>query len=413
MKLKKMISVAVASYMAVVLTACGVSVTGLSLPDSVEMAVGDTEKIAVDFLGEASAEQTKVDEAGSKLELVWTSSDEKVVTVTDGGEVKAVAAGEAEIKVSANDGSLSDVCKVTVEIPVDGVKAEESLSLQINGEESKNVNAQLLPEGATGAALSYESSDEAVATVDEDGVVTAVANGECTITVTATADGQTWTSETTVNVSTAPTGISLSNASGKLYIGNSANVSVYTAPTEAAAAVASEVQYSSSDESVATVVGTTEGPAGFTVKGVSAGSAVITVKYQGFETEYSVSVTKYVAPTQSSGKTNSSNSSNKGSVATGGSTVSGGNKGGQANTGAATGGTTPSAPAPAPTPAPTPQPPAPAPQPPAPTPQPPAPAPEGGGIGGNINDIIPGGGTTANNGANAEIGGRPEPAPIP
>ena len=89
MKLKKMISVAVASYMAVVLTACGVSVTGLSLPDSVEMAVGDTEKIAVDFLGEASAEQTKVDEAGSKLELVWTSSDEKVVTVTDGGEVKA------------------------------------------------------------------------------------------------------------------------------------------------------------------------------------------------------------------------------------------------------------------------------------------------------------------------------------
>ena len=45
-----MISVAVASYMTLILTACGVSVTGLSLPDSVEMAVGDTEKIAVDFL---------------------------------------------------------------------------------------------------------------------------------------------------------------------------------------------------------------------------------------------------------------------------------------------------------------------------------------------------------------------------
>lgn len=413
MKLKKIVPVAVAGYMTLILTACGVSVTGLSLPESVEMAVGDTDKIAVDFLGEASAEQTKVDEAGSKLELMWTSSDEKVVTVTDGGEVKAVAAGEAEIKVSANDGSLSDVCKVTVEIPVDGVKAEESLSLQINGEESKNVNAQLLPEGATGATLSYESSDEAVATVDENGVVTAVANGECTITVTATADGQTWTSETTVKVSTAPTGISLSNASGKLYIGNSANVSVYTAPTEAAAAVASEVQYSSSDESVATVVGTTEGSAGFTVKGVSAGSAVITVKYQGFETEYSVSVTKYVAPTQSSGKTNSSNSSNKGSVATGGSTVSGGNNSVQTNTGTATGGTTtpaPATPTPAPTPTPTPTPT------PAPTPTPtptPTPAPEGGAAGGNGNDIIPGGGTTANNGANAEIGGRPEPAPIP
>lgn len=404
---KKLFEVLALVAMMFCLTACGVSVTGLSLPESVEMAVGDTDKIAVDFLGEANAEQTKVDEAGSKLELVWTSSDEKVVTVTDGGEVKAVAAGEAEIKVSANDGSLSDVCKVTVEIPVDGVKAEESLSLQINGEESKNVNAQLLPEGATGATLSYESSDEAVATVDENGVVTAVSNGECTIAVTATADGQTWTSETTVKVSTAPTGISLSNVSGKLYVGNSANISVYTAPVEADAAVASEVQYSSSNESVATVVGTTEGAAGFTVKGVSAGSAVITVKYQGFETEYSVSVTKYVAPTQSSGKTNSSNSSNKGSVATGGSTVSGGNKGGQANTGAATGGTTPSAPAPAPTPAPTPQPPAPAPQPPAPTPQPPAPAPEGGGIGGNINDIIPGGGTTANNGGDGVLVERP------
>ena len=131
---KKLFEVLALVAMMFCLTACGVSVTGLSLPESVEMAVGDTDKIAVDFLGEASAEQTKVDEAGSKLELMWTSSDEKVVTVTDGGEVKAVAAGEAEIKVSANDGSLSDVCKVTVEIPIDGVKAEESLSLQINGE---------------------------------------------------------------------------------------------------------------------------------------------------------------------------------------------------------------------------------------------------------------------------------------
>ena len=46
----------------------------------------------------------------------------------------------------------------------------------------------MTPEDATEVKLVYESSDENVATVDENGVVTAVADGECVITTYVTAD---------------------------------------------------------------------------------------------------------------------------------------------------------------------------------------------------------------------------------
>lgn len=121
MKMKKIAASVVAAAMAVSLTACGVNVTGVDVPENIELAVGETAKLDVSFLGDEGAAQDKLDEAGAKLELVWASSDEEVVTVTD-GELKAVAAGEAEVTVSANDGAITDVCKVVVTIPVEALR---------------------------------------------------------------------------------------------------------------------------------------------------------------------------------------------------------------------------------------------------------------------------------------------------
>ena len=66
MKLKKIAASVVAAAMAVSLTACGVNVTGVDVPENIELAVGETTKLDVSFLGDEGAAQDKLDEAGGK-----------------------------------------------------------------------------------------------------------------------------------------------------------------------------------------------------------------------------------------------------------------------------------------------------------------------------------------------------------
>lgn len=359
MKLKKIAASVVAAAMAVSLTACGVNVTGVDLPENIELAVGETAKLDVSFLGDEGAAQDKLDEAGGKLELAWASSDEEVVTVTD-GELKAVAAGEAEVTVSANDGAITDVCKVVVTIPVEGIEVPETLELVLGEKDSAEIGAKLLPEGATGATLTYVSSDEKIATVDENGKVTAVGVGECVITTIGTLEksGDTIKEDTSTAVSEPV----------------SENSESKSASTSSQASSTPKSTAQPTDNSQ-TVTGDTK-----------------------------VTVTQ---PEQSAGNSGNSNSGNtnsdknNGSTATGGSNVSGGNGGNvtpPSNNGGSTGGnTTPPAPTqPDPTPAPAPDP-TPVPQPePEPEPQPPVTPPEGGAAGGG-NVTIPGGGSDENN----------------
>lgn len=361
-------------WLAVSLTRPSISAVGL--PAELAIVKGETAQLEIEYGAEGNASAEALEKAAAELTLEWTSSDEAVATVDENGLVTAVEAGTADITVSVPDTELTSTCKVTVTVPVEGIQAPDEMQLTINGTASKEIGAKLVPEDATGVKLVYESSDENIATVDETGVVTAVANGECVITtsvapiVEETADSEpaedtdpsapassaasetagsgsepadteetpsvdysSMTAETKVYVVTAATDLKLSSDSGSVKVGNSVNVSVYTEPAEADAAKAEEVKYTSSDESVAAVIGTTEGDAAFTVKGVKAGSATITIEYQGLTAIYEVTVTKPTPP------------SSAGSSAT---TATPPADGGAA--------ATPSNPAPAPTPAPTPVP---------------------------------------------------------
>ena len=109
------------------------------------------------------------------------------------GNVTAVGAGTADITVALEDGNISSTCVVQVVVPAEGVTAPETLNLEVNGENTAQLNAKAMPEDATDVTFTYESSNPEVATVDENGVVTAIANGEADITVTLTQkqmDGQ-------------------------------------------------------------------------------------------------------------------------------------------------------------------------------------------------------------------------------
>ena len=132
--------------------------------------------------------------------ISYTSSDNSVVTVSDTGEVEAVGAGEADITAAVQDTELSAVCKITVLPKIESVDlSDTTLSLKVGGTVQLTYTVQ--PEDAVVETATYTSSDESVATVDEEGTVTAVADGTATITVDV--DGVTAECEVTVSTKAA------------------------------------------------------------------------------------------------------------------------------------------------------------------------------------------------------------------
>lgn len=410
MKKKIMSMVIAAAAMALSLVGCGVDINSIGLPPNVVMEKGETQQLEIEYGTDDKAEQEKIAEAASKLTIEWTSSDEEVVTVDATGLITAVGAGEADVTASAKDVNISSTTHVKVVITPTGVEAPEALELVTNGENSKNLDAKMTPEDATEVKLAYESSDDSVATVDENGLVTAVADGECTITTYVVADApataETATQEaatvvtdeetptegenseatadseavtvpdnldsafgvvpdglsatTKVTVTTKVEGITLDKTEGILNVGNTVTITATVAPEEATNPA---VTWSSSDESVATVDETGK------VTAVAVGNATITATSKD---DSSVSADYELTVQQKKAATTTKNSYS-GSTSAGTSTVP--------SYTAPTQPVTPSAPAvetPAPAPAPDP------------APAPAEPAQPSGGDSGNSGGVVPG-----------------------
>lgn len=415
MKKKIIVLAATAIIMAVALAGCGVKITNIAVPESAMVEKGESITLPVVYgtddapavtpetaaTGESAETDEKLAKAASKLTVEWTSSDESVATVDETGTVTAVAAGEANVTASVKDADIAASTHIKVVVTPTGVAAPESIDLVTNGENTKDLDAKLVPADATDVKLAYESSDESVATVDETGKVTAVANGECTITTYVVADAkdadaselsavaveaadseetddsvatmpedlaamdsafgvvpEDLKAETKVTVTTNVESITLDKTEGVLTVGNTVTVTATVTPDTATNA---SVTWTSSDEAIATV--DSEGK----ITAVAPGTATITATSDSnpdASAAYAVTVQakKVVAPAS----TKTSSKSNSGYAG------SSSNAGNSSNSGAVT---APSNPAPA-------QPSEPAPAP-APDPQPEQPS---GGDNGGSND---------------------------
>ena len=130
-------------------------------------------------------------------EVVWKSSDTAVVTVSDTGLVKAVGVGTATIKVSVGKASAS--CKVTVLQPVTSISLNRS-SLTMEATDTFQLQDSVYPSNAADQRVQWTSSDPAVASVDENGLVTALKKGTTTVTAAALdGSGVTRTCQVTVS----------------------------------------------------------------------------------------------------------------------------------------------------------------------------------------------------------------------
>lgn len=172
---------------------------------TIEVVVTPTDITTTDTLtltaGEAATLETAVAPAdATHVVISYTSSDNSVATVSDTGEVEAVGEGEADITAAVQDTELSAVCKITVLPKIESVDlSDTTLSLKVGGTVQLTYTVQ--PEDAVVETATYTSSDESVATVDEEGAVTAVADGTATVTVDV--DGVTAECEVTVSTKAA------------------------------------------------------------------------------------------------------------------------------------------------------------------------------------------------------------------
>ena len=128
--------------------------------------------------------------------VTWKSTDTDVVTVTETGVIKAVGTGTATIKLTV--GNVSTSCRITVLQPVTSISLDRS-SISLDSADNYQLSAYIYPSTASNKNVVWESSDPSVATVDDNGMVTALKKGTTKITVKAT-DGSNVTDSCTVTV---------------------------------------------------------------------------------------------------------------------------------------------------------------------------------------------------------------------
>lgn len=127
--------------------------------------------------------------------VVWTSSASTVATVDDTGLVMAISAGKATI--TATSGTLSASCTVTVLGKAESLRIAPN-AVTMHPDYPTKLSALTTPENAATGGLTWSSSDDKIATVDQTGLVTAVAkSGTVTITV-ANDDGKSATATVTI-----------------------------------------------------------------------------------------------------------------------------------------------------------------------------------------------------------------------
>lgn len=165
------------------------AVTGIALNESsVEMLQNADEQLTATLSPE-----------GAISKITWSSSDETKATVDQNGLVTAVGQGTATIYAKTENGQEA-TCTVTVSgyaTRATGV-AFESATVEVLTGAAAELKVNFTPEDTTVKTVTFTSSDETVATVDENGMVTGLKEGSAVITVT-TKDGG-FTATTTVTV---------------------------------------------------------------------------------------------------------------------------------------------------------------------------------------------------------------------
>ena len=301
----------IACAMAVSLAACGESITGatMDLPETMER--GETLPITTEYTysNGQTPESAALEKMVDKLGLSYTTSDSNILTVDENGNLVAVTAGTADVTMTSKDGKISETKTINVVVSPTGIEMPETFQMSMDQPDDA-FTASVVPEDATDAKITYTSGDTDVLTVAEDGTITALKDGEAT--VTATIDGTEVKSECVVTVLPSAEKITLSSTKLTLKPEASEQLTFTVFPENAD--TSHKVWYSS-DESIATV--DEDG----NIKGVKDGTCEISLAMADQNATCKVTVSSKSNQSASAG---ASGSANAGGSAAGSASASGG-----------------------------------------------------------------------------------------
>ena len=140
---------------------------------------------------------------GVDASILWTSSDESVVSVTGTGEITAHKAGSADVTATAKaDISKTAVCKVTVVPEGEGIPATSiTLSAQVLNlgvGETKLLSVTVSPDNAVMPELTWSSNNDTVVKVDNGNII-GIREGSAMVTVSTVTGGLTDSCQVTVS----------------------------------------------------------------------------------------------------------------------------------------------------------------------------------------------------------------------
>ena len=157
-----------------------VAAKDITVPDNLDVKLNDGN--------EATVEATVSPADATDVKVSYASTDEAVATVDKDGRVQVLQPGECDIVTTLTQEGKKVVEKKThikAFYEVEGITLDKTEGILTAGN-TLTLNATVLPEEiADETIVTWTSSDEKVATVDENGKVTAIAAGEATITATA------------------------------------------------------------------------------------------------------------------------------------------------------------------------------------------------------------------------------------
>lgn len=240
----KAIGCLLAASLALVLTACGITITAVHLPDEVQVNVGATAETAATYESKQEADSAAQQAAADKIDWTWEIGDDSIASVDANGVITGIKGGNTIVTLTSADGKFSAKCPVTVNQPLKAIKMDD-IALETNGHTSETVAYTLEPADTTEDDVTLSVADESIAKLEGNKLV-AVSDGATKITATS---GIVKTSAK-VTVTTKVEQIVLNKTEGVLTVGNSVTVTATVTPDNA---TNTTINWTSSDEKVATV----------------------------------------------------------------------------------------------------------------------------------------------------------------
>lgn len=203
------------------------------------IVIGQSDKITATVLP-AEANEPNV---------IWSSSDEKIVAVDKNGIITSKSLGTAIITATSTDGNKTSSCIVTVgPIKVTQLTLDKASATLIIGNYT-TITATAKPDNATYKEVTWSSSNSNIALVDSAGKVKGVGVGTATITATS-ADGS---KTATCNITVKPinvTGIMLNKSKESIFVSSTSSLVATISPSNA---TDKSVKWTTSNIKIATV----------------------------------------------------------------------------------------------------------------------------------------------------------------